>query len=795
MAGTNDDPFLENVAKCTFCLDYEASHLRRQWRRFGRLPAVDVPYGFTVAKLRDNHARSGCQGCEVLVKAIEHMLREFGIDFRHASFEYVDGDGIRGLSLTLALLYPVHANDAVLEMARAGPDLQVKIVTAPSRADPERKTEHRILSPAYELFLLRDQKAPVERPAQERTGLLAWPPRSCDTGSDAALQWAKAQIHHCRTQHTLCAAGDSDWKLPTRVLDLGEDLTLVFADPKLYETRGEQAPYVCLSHCWGKSTMLETTSLTIERFKQRIPWEQLPRTFQDAVGFTRRLGIRYLWIDSLCIIQHDADDWSAEAAHMASVYEHAELTLAAASSKDSRGGLFRQPRPEACLSEEQSIWLRQLPAPAFFKQPMLGRLGRNAFSDPDGASPLLRRGWVLQERLLSRRVLHFTPLELALECRVGTASESGHDWVDASVKHAFSIIYGAPTAALSASLPAMWRDLVELFTCLGLSYVEDTLPAMAGLAKRICKADGRDPLTYVAGLWNRGHGLLDDLLWQRSVYGPCKVNENMPTWSWARTDAAKSFLRMRGMAQLCEVVDAKCRPRRDGGDAFLHVDSGHIALSGFLIPAEETRTGVKVDSVPWVRHVVRRDYDWHEPTRSDPTIQDGDRLFFLPLVASVNNEDEITIAALALHRNPDDNEPGTYRRVGLANMKLLYLQPFRYILGGHDILLSHLRSQLALGESILKDGRYDEDTSGKPIWMREDKKHDFTLRHAAHFEYLCRYGGNEHPEVTEDEFLGRPHLDLLKRQLMDEEERLLDWQRRHEEVLAQVHGAQIIRII
>ncbi|KAH8879774.1 HET-domain-containing protein [Thozetella sp. PMI_491] len=747
MAGTNDDPFLEGIAQCTFCLDFDASFLRRQWRRFGRLPAVEVPYGFTLAKLQENIARNGCKGCGLLMKAAEHITHEFSIDFRNAFFEYIDKGGIQGLSFTLALLHPVHASDSVLERAHSERDLKIRRVTGPSEDDPSRKTEHRVSSPDYELFAILGQEHPR---APAHASIVGRASRCGDTGSNAAVQWAMAQIQHCRTTHPLCEVEHPNWTLPTRVLDLGDDLSQLTADPKLHETHDEQAHYACLSHCWGRSLPVETTISTLEGFKQRISWQLLPKTFQDAIVFTRKLGIRYLWIDSLCIIQDDAQDWFAEASRMASVYEHAQVTLMAAASTDSSGGLFRQARPEACLSQEEGIWLRQLPSPAFFEQP-----GKSPSASEDIA-PLLTRAWVFQERLLSRRVIYFTPLELVLECRVATATESGHNWIDASVKHTFSAIYRM-TAEGDEPTSTMWRSLVQLFTHLGLTKVADTLPAMAGLAKRI-------------------------------------VNKDIPTWSWARTDAGKSFISIPNMLPLCEVVEAGCSSSLGEENLFVHVDGGCILVSGFLIAAKETGPGVEVDHVPRVRHVVKRDYDWQDPPEPEPAITSG-KLFFLPIGASVG-DDDISITALALREDQDKDGCEAYRRVGVATMKMLYLQPYNYILEDETALVFHLKNQIELAESILEDERYKPESTSGPLWLRKDSSAlAIQLRHAAYFEHLDRYGGGDHPEVPFEEFCGRPHLDSMKKQLREEQMRILEWKRRNDEGEEQVYQKRAIKII
>ena len=108
--------------------------------------------------------------------------------------------------------------------------------------------------------------------------------------------------------------------LPNRVLDLGQEPTQTI---KLLETNFRRGHYCALSHCWGppEKHPIQTTSNTLKDHLEGIEFKVLPRTFQDAVTVTRAIGVRYLWIDCLCIVQDDKNDWKKEAAMMGSIYE------------------------------------------------------------------------------------------------------------------------------------------------------------------------------------------------------------------------------------------------------------------------------------------------------------------------------------------------------------------------------------------------------------------------------------------------------------------------------------------
>jgi hypothetical protein len=141
----------------------------------------------------------------------------------------------------------------------------------------------------------------------------------------------------CEKEHDKCVNSVPS-QLPTRVLDLDQDklgLSIV-----LIETRKVTGRYMTLSHCWGTVHPLTTTAATISKRMKGIQISDLPQVFRHAVTFTKGLGVRYLWIDSLCIIQGDPEDWAREVGMMAEIYANSYLNIAAAGAKDSHGQIF-----------------------------------------------------------------------------------------------------------------------------------------------------------------------------------------------------------------------------------------------------------------------------------------------------------------------------------------------------------------------------------------------------------------------------------------------------------------------
>ena len=216
-------------------------------------------------------------------------------------------------------------------------------------------------------------------------------------------------IDDCVANHERCHE-ENTTLCPTRLLDLvthwsSGDVVLVEPEQDL----GIHIPYTTLSHCWGHSPSrpLTTTLANLASRKERIRFDELPLSFQDAVTTSRKLRIPYLWIDSLCIIQDSPSDWEREAARMAIVYAGSVCTLSALGSEDSNGGFFRVAQKKTDFVFRYDLVLGSQRIRVFPCEPNDWRL----------EGPLMGRGWTLQERVLSNRNLFFSQGELHWECK------------------------------------------------------------------------------------------------------------------------------------------------------------------------------------------------------------------------------------------------------------------------------------------------------------------------------------------------------------------------------------------
>jgi hypothetical protein len=187
------------------------------------------------------------------------------------------------------------------------------------------------------------------------------------------------------------------------VLDVGAFGSDV--EPYLYTSHGESAEYLALSYCWGGHLPLLLTKAKHNEFTHQLALANLPPMFRDAVLLTRLMGVRYLWIDALCIVQDDAADWAAEAARMYDIYAGALFTIAATVQPNPTAGLFA--RGATNMKQVTLHTKDDSPFVAKHDRFFVRRTDTLAFLWTFNGAPTTSRAWIFQERVSSRAVLHF----------------------------------------------------------------------------------------------------------------------------------------------------------------------------------------------------------------------------------------------------------------------------------------------------------------------------------------------------------------------------------------------------
>jgi hypothetical protein len=447
---------------------------------------------------------------------------------------------------------------------------------------------------------------------------------SLEPGIDKAYDLIAKWYTTCRKEHYVCNVR-KHLEGPTRLLDIGrqsQDIPDVIRLVEFVDTASPE--YIALSHCWGSGVdqPIKTVKDNIESRKAGIETTSLSRTFRDAVAVSRRLGCQYLWIDALCIIQDDQRDKANEIPRMHVIYEGAALTISAMSARDGRGGCWIPRRRMFDLPLENGRSMKL----AFHRSLELAGqhasfLSSQADTDLDTQHPLATRKWTLQERLLSRRILHFTAQDLVWECRHTAHCDCGT--VDILYpNHTHRNIFKVLTDQDAGEFYIVfkWMELVVQFSFADLSDETDVFPALAGLASEFSdKGLGR----YCAGLWELSLPVTlcwySSQAWSEEVTNARPSTYVAPTWSWGSVQGTLYFDALWNIdcdsdifTRVSELVSIDCKP--SSPDGFGHVQPGfHLKIYSPICRCLPGAVGAKtisgfegaefrvdtLDDIPW----------------------------------------------------------------------------------------------------------------------------------------------------------------------------------------------------
>ncbi|KAH7237212.1 heterokaryon incompatibility protein-domain-containing protein [Fusarium solani] len=480
-------------------------------------------------------------------------------------------------------------------------------------------------------------------------------------------EWIKG----CKKDHKNCVLSHQIW-YPTRLLDLGmpgATMKLIIA-----KETSPTGPYMTLSHRWGKHVYEQLTSQSEGRFKASIDISTLPRVFQDAIDMTRKLNVRYLWIDSLCIKQDkECGDWKVEALQMGNVYAHSYLNLSASYATEGNDPPLFAP---GSLDNTYPCQL-EVECDGPLKKDFV--VDGELWADEALEAPLMGRGWVFQERFLAPRVLHFGKRQLAWECNGLDALEMfphglprGMGMISKEEVHLAVTLPKESTKR--ADFCRVWHDLVSKYSACSLTFPSDKLVAFAGVVKMI---EARRKDEYIAGAMQST--FLVDLAWFLTEYreGLTPVSETVtraPSWSWLSLDGEICFYPEIPWAdKLTEFASVLGMPASGSVGSSVLVAHGAIRLKGLRLQVKRViyeRSG----NVPRKFTVYRHEFEQGpspESTRLDPDrpksdikrlIRDGN-LWFVPLYASQAAIVATLVSAIG--------RTGDYRRVGAAQVQWL----------------------------------------------------------------------------------------------------------------------------
>lgn len=448
-------------------------------------------------------------------------------------------------------------------------------------------------------------------------------------------------------------------RLPSRLIDVGKPTPDTDTDTNskpvhiidstsLPSTPSNPPLYIALSYRWGEGNTLKTTKSTLVERKTSIPLATIPKTILDAITVTRRLGIRYLWVDSLCIIQDDVDDWTKEAARMGDVYMNAVCTIAAHAADhadygfledamgmekvfacggrggrdngvedgngNEKGGVEKEGNAdkEENTHEEEKINGEEGQTPGLheYAEEMAayeeyishrskgnntaveGNLDGLSLTEPTKGdnnslistlkstsfntetifltkgsyarhhldkSELSTRGWVMQERILSPRTIHFGKVgSMYFETRdmvehIDTGKELGYRPFP-GLRDALGVLdkkqedetlempgdavgSSSTTASIQTQSPAElvyqgWYELISRYSGCLLTERKDKLLALSGIVRKLQQVN-KD--RYISGIWLHPAQFHICLLWvgEGTTTLENSPDAGAPSWSWA----------------------------------------------------------------------------------------------------------------------------------------------------------------------------------------------------------------------------------------------------------------------
>jgi hypothetical protein len=431
-----------------------------------------------------------------------------------------------------------------------------------------------------------------------------------DPASESSLRIAASWLANCFQNHARCSPTVPGYQiLPRRLLNVGDENK----DPFLVEPAANSHPgrWVALSYCWGGEPSMRLTKENIGRLKQGIALNRLDATIQDAILVTRALGITYLWIDALCILQdHDSRDWNEQSSKMTAIYGGSTLTIVAANSSSVMQGFLKERK----LQYIPLGWVRQT---ARDGQPLRNsdqqRLHISPSWNPEDdkiTGPWTTRGWTMQEGLLPNRLLFYTSSQMIWKCCTMLEYERGckqaplTEIIDGLIDAGGQDIWNFDNFSKLKAFPwylqsipetllpekyRLWYALVENYTPRRFKHIQDRLVAISGLAKIFGDLIQDDE--YVAGLWRRD--MTRGLSWHVSGAKliPSKTTQSFsipadtfPSWTWAsvgydvvvndhaKQDALRSF----------SVIEDVQLDLVDPANPFGAVRSGSVIITGPL---------------------------------------------------------------------------------------------------------------------------------------------------------------------------------------------------------------------
>ncbi|KAF2825908.1 hypothetical protein CC86DRAFT_382882 [Ophiobolus disseminans] len=601
---------------------------------------ADGPVSMPLSTIREQATR-GCRACRGLFNGIIRLLR-LQNEIPHGSTKNQDKGWaekwLRSRDTEFILYY---GGDPKYEHPHYLAGWSIRCT-----CHRKGRCQHGVDRFKFDVFCLQGTERPARCFWKKTTRLI----HESSTRSLDTVAFIADSLSRCKNTHSGCASTIRLAQPPTRMLRVHRHHL------QLVELQGPSSiDYVCLAHRWvPQNASLEefatsrrccTLKSNILRHKEGILIDDLLPSYIDAVVITGALGLQYLWIDSLCIVQDDQDDKDIQIGNMGNVYLNSYLTIAADS-----GNSHTKP----FLSERSWQW----------------QAHKEIVLDPSGQQydvyfrqrPDHNLSWTgIFERAC--RVVRFQRDEVVFECNEGLVCECGNPpagyqgpWEALSKdyhlhdKVAFSYMRWTSQPSLWSSLETQpWHSLVQRYSRMSLTYESDRIDAIAGIASQMYGImDGRNQ--YLAGLWRET--LFEDMLWYSVRESPMskdiKTDHHAPTWSWMSI-----VLGINRIYYPCLVVEeifprlitVHYQPRS------VHLPLGDIAIgayieiAGQLTPAQVSPHYIHIVDFRSSGKLPPLEIVWD--SGREPSLDEGETVFLLRM-ASLRGEGMVKEAYLIL---------------------------------------------------------------------------------------------------------------------------------------------------
>lgn len=418
-------------------------------------------------------------------------------------------------------------------------------------------------------------------------------------------------LHDCQEKHESCPRRDSPL-LPTRVIDTGDgsDSTIRLQ----INAKGSRGQYAALSYCWGGDQPYKTTSANLQNYSQKLDIAVLPKTLIDAFRVCREVGLRYLWIDALCILQDDPHDKANEISQMGKIYKDATLTIMAASAKTVYEGFLDNSKTDA----------PEVKLPFHIDEDSFGAIfvrrshnSRPYFLDDE---PISTRAWVLQEMLLSSRIIMFDSYQVTLKCGLEEFRPALDTdlYPESRLVTMFGLRHITPFNFHLKSLEMeyrkhasvkeedgenffqhgfsvqcqTWAEVMVEYSRRSLSEIDDRYPALSAITEEFQKIWGGD---YLAGFWR--NCLVQHLGWTGGVsanerLGGKECNKRLegPSWSWLSHPSSVSI----DPVAISDLKVLSCTTDLTFSDQpFGPVKAGRLTLKARILPLAALPTKIR----------------------------------------------------------------------------------------------------------------------------------------------------------------------------------------------------------